>query len=114
MKRALALLGALLLTLTACGAEPATPLETAGEERPEPVEITLWTYPVGEWGDPTAISSLVSGFQRTYPGVRLTVEHLDYDTGDQRMEEAIASGQAPDLVLESPERLSRQIAKQLF
>ena len=105
MKRALALLGALLLALTACGAEPAAPPETAGEERAEPVEITLWTYPVGEWGDPTAISGLVSGFQREHPDIRLTVEHLDYDTGDRRVEEAIASGQAPDLVLESPERL---------
>ena len=69
------------------------------------MEIKLWTYPVGEWGNPTAISGLVSGFQRANPDIRLTVEHLDYDTGDARVEEAVASGTLPDLVLESPERL---------
>ena len=105
MKRAFALTLVLLLTLTACGVAPAGPPEPPAEDPAEPVEIKLWTYPVGEWGDPTAISGLVSGFQRANPDIRLTVEHLDYDTGDARVEEAAASGTLPDLVLESPERL---------
>lgn len=105
MKRAFALTLVLLLTLTACGVAPAGPPEPPAEDPAEPVEIKLWTYPVGEWGNPTAISGLVSGFQRSHPDIRLTVEHLDYDTGDARVEEAVASGTLPDLVLESPERL---------
>lgn len=105
MKRPLTLMLVLLLLLTACSGAPAGPAEPPAEEAAEPVEIKLWTYPVGEWGNPTAISSLVSGFQRANPDIRLTVEHLDYDTGDARVEEAIASGTLPDLVLESPERL---------
>ena len=105
MKRAFALTLVLLLTLTACGVAPAGPPEPPAEDPAEPVEIKLWTYPVGEWGNPTAISGLVSGFQRANPDIRLTVEHLDYDTGDARVEEAAASGTLPDLVLESPERL---------
>ncbi len=71
----------------------------------EKVELTLWTYPVGNWGSQSSVSGLLSGFHREYPQYHVTVKCLDYTTGDAEIEEAIESGQLPDLVLEGPERL---------
>lgn len=89
--------------LAACGGS-----ESEGTPQPaekEPVEITLWCYPVGDWGTPTAVSGLITGFRKACPDILISVEYLDYDTGDARVNEAVAAGKAPDLVFESPERL---------
>ncbi len=76
-----------------------------GNDAAEKVELTLWTYPVGNWGSQSSVSSLLSGFHREYPQYHITVKCLDYTTGDAEIEEAIEFGQLPDLVLEGPERL---------
>lgn len=70
-----------------------------------PVEISLWTYPVGNWGNQSTVSSLLGGFHRMYPQYHVTVKFLNYTTGDDEIEEALAAGGGPDLVLEGPERL---------
>ena len=90
--------------LNACGSGPAD----AGTQAPveqKPVEITLWCYQVGDWGTPTSVSNLVAGFRKAHPDILVSLEYLDYDTGDEKISQAIASGAAPDLVFESPERL---------
>lgn len=74
-------------------------------EDEEVVEITLWTYPVGSWGNASTVSSLISSFHKAYPEIHVSVEHLKYDTGDALVEEAIQSGNLPDLIFEGPERL---------
>lgn len=71
----------------------------------EPVEISLWTYPVGNWGKQSSVSSLLTGFHSQYPQYSVTVKYLDYSTGDSEIEDAIKAGKAPDMVLEGPERL---------
>lgn len=73
----------------------------------EPIELTLWTYPVGNWTNPTNIASVMGQFHRKNPDIHISVEFLDYnnDTGDHRVQEAIASGNPPDLIFEGPERL---------
>ncbi len=76
-----------------------------GDGETEPVELTLWTYPVGNWGSQSSVSSLLSGFHRAYPQYHVTLKCVDYETGDAEVEDAIAAGQLPDLVLEGPERL---------
>ena len=130
---ALGLSMTMLLSLTACGnsaAEPATQ-ETATEEAPAetpeeapaedaaetetPAEdgaasdlnasITLWTYPIGNWGDSATVDSLIASFNAKYPGVTVAVEYLDYTNGDDQVNTAIEGGQAPDIVMEGPERL---------
>ncbi len=78
--------------------------ESAGSSE-KPVEISLWTYPVGNWGSQSSVSGLLSGFHREYPQYRVNVKYLDYNTGDSEVEEAIEAGETPDLVLEGPERL---------
>ena len=75
------------------------------EETGQETEITLWTFPVGNWGNPTAVSGLITSFQREHPEIRVNVECLNYDDGDLRIREALEDGTAPDLVFEGPERL---------
>lgn len=111
MKKWPVLLCALLLVwgLAACGGDaredtPPSPPAEAGDT-PEEIELTLWTFPVGDWGNPTAVSNILMGFHQENPGVHISVEYLDYDSGDEKISQAVQAGNAPDLVLEGPERL---------
>ena len=71
----------------------------------ETVEITAWVYPVGNWGDPAVVGPIIEGFEAANPGIKVTVEYLDYTSGDDQVNTAIEGGQAPDVVMEAPERL---------
>ena len=83
----------------------------AAEEAVEPpmeapaADITLWTYPIGKWGDEATVKELIAGFNEVYPDINVTVEYLDYTEGDNKVNTAIEGGVAPDLVMEGPERL---------
>ena len=68
-------------------------------------DITLWTYPVGQWGNAEAVQALIDKFNEVYPDIHVTVELLDYTNGDDQVNTAIEGGQAPDLIFEGPERL---------
>ena len=68
-------------------------------------DITLWTYPVGKWGDSATVEGIVKKFNEKYPNIKVSVEYLDYQNGDDQVNTAIEGGQAPDIVLEGPERL---------
>ena len=119
MKKFIALLLALVmvLSLAACSVEKEEPApaateapaaaEAAPEAPAEPVaasEITLWTYPVGQWGDQATVEALMEGFTAK-TGIKVIVEYVDYQTGDDKVNTAIEGGVAPDLILEGPERL---------
>ena len=67
--------------------------------------ITLWTYPVGDWGNADSVQALIDKFNEVYPDIHVTVELLDYANGDDQVNTAIEGGQAPDLIFEGPERL---------
>lgn len=124
MKKLIALLLATTMTLTlvACGTETTdtatdtatdTTTETTEEETVEveategdlTADITLWTYPVGSFGDSATVDSFIASFNEVYPGVNVSVEYLDYTSGDDQVTAAIAAGTTPDIVLEGPERL---------
>ena len=68
-------------------------------------EISLWTYPVGNWGNSVVVAGLISDFMQKYPKIHISVKYLDYATGDEEVREAIEEGRAPDLILEGPERM---------
>ena len=68
-------------------------------------EITLWTYPIGKWTDEATVSALLADFEAANPGIKVSVEYLDYTSGDDKVNTAIEGGQAPDLIMEGPERL---------
>ncbi len=110
---ALALSGAMAFSLAACGGDTASspsPSDSgspspSGDPAGDPVEISLWTYPVGQWGNQQAIESLIADFNAAYPDIVVNVELLDYTNGDQTVTGAIEGGTAPDLIFEGPERL---------
>ena len=113
MKKFTALLLGLAMTLSlvACGggSEPAPsqdPAPAPSQDAPadETVEISLWTYPIGNWGNEDGVKALTDAFFAE-TGIKVNVEYLDYTAGDDKVNTAIAAGQAPDLVMEGPERL---------
>lgn len=71
----------------------------------EATEITLWTYPIGQWGDSGTVDGLITNFNAAHPEITVKVEYLDYTNGDDQVNTAIEGGQAPDVILEGPERL---------
>ena len=114
MKKLIAMLLALVMVfaMAACSVEevPETPDEPEVEtpETPEEPavakEITLWTYPIGGWGDQTVVDGLLASFEAE-TGIKVTVEYLNYTDGDDKVNTAIEAGAAPDLIMEGPERL---------
>lgn len=110
MKKMLALLLAVCLSasLTACGTPhkgQGTRPEAEDDSKTKETEISLWTYPVGNWGNSVVVAGLISGFMQKYPKIHISVKYLDYTSGDEEIRRAVESGGAPDLVLEGPERL---------
>ena len=112
---ALVLAGAMALSLVACGGGDTTTSTPPAEESKAPAvqseapaeatEITLWTYPIGKWGDQATVTGLTDAFTAE-TGIKVTVEYLDYTAGDDKVNTAISAGEAPDLVMEGPERLA--------
>lgn len=74
--------------------------KTGGKE-----SITLWTYPIGNWGKSETVDKLIANFNQKYPDIKVTVQYLDYKTGDDQVNTAIEGKKAPDLIMEGPERL---------
>lgn len=108
MKKILFIITALMAAafLSACaGSDSQIPEAEDNSGTQQVIEITLWTFPVGNWGSPTTVASLLSGFHKKYPNINVSVEYLTYDNGDERIEQAVIDGTMPDLVLEGPERL---------
>lgn len=120
MKKYIALLLALVMVLglAACGGN-TTPTTTAPKETQpaandttpagtEPAatakEITLWTYPIGDWGKQDVVDALMAKFEAD-TGIHVTVEYLTYSDGDDKVNTAIEGNRAPDLIMEGPERL---------
>ena len=77
--------------------------ETSGDTAS--ADITMWTYPIGKFGDAEAVDSMIAKFQESHPGINVTVEYLDYTNGDDQVTAAIEAGTTPDIVMEGPERL---------
>lgn len=102
MKKLLTFLLALTLVLsvTACGQDAA-----ANDEAQSVIELTLWTYPIGDWADETAVNNLLTQFNTVYPDIHVTVQCLDEATGDDSLSTAVDGGVAPDILLAQPDRL---------
>ena len=122
MKKFIALLLALamVLSLAACSVEkaeepaatqaPAVEAPAADAPAAEPAapavatEISLWTYPIGGWGNQETVDALMAQFEAE-TGIKVTVEYLTYADGDDKVNTAIEGNAAPDLIMEGPERL---------
>jgi len=120
MKKIIALLLclAMVLSLAACSVEtveeaPATEApkaeapaatEAAPAAPAAATEISLWTYPIGGWGNQETVDGLLAAFEAE-TGIKVTVEYLNYTDGDDKVNTAIEAGAAPDVIMEGPERL---------
>lgn len=93
MKKLLALVLCLMMVLPA--------LALAEED----VSITLWTYPVGSWNSAEVVDEVIANFNAVHPNIKVSVEYLDYQSGDDQVTAAIEAGTTPDIILEGPERL---------
>ena len=89
---------------TSTASSEAAPAESTADAG-QAADITLWTYPIGKWGDSESVDALLADFNAQYPDIHVTVEYLDYTNGDDQVNTAIEGGSAPDLVMEGPERL---------
>lgn len=92
--------------------EETTPETTEPETTTEETEtssvaadITLWTYPVGKFSDAATVDGFITSFNAVYPDINVSVEYLDYTSGDDQVTAAIEAGTTPDVILEGPERL---------
>ena len=122
IKRILAMFLAafMIASLAACGGQPApsTPGSSTPAPAPAPTDpgsstpetpaaggsITLWTYPIGNWGQEAEVKKLTDAFTAE-TGIEVKVEYLAYADGDDKVNAAITGNNAPDLVMEGPERL---------
>ena len=124
MKKLLALLLAMtmVMALVACGnnsnqkpaentppapaenQEPAAPAENEPAAPAATSEITLWTYPIGDWGNEATVKKLTDAFTAE-TGIAVKVEYLAYADGDDKVNTAITAKGTPDLIMEGPERL---------
>ena len=57
----------------------------------EATEITLWTYPIGSWGDAATVDGLLANFNEAHPDIKVKVEYLDYTNGDDKINTASRS-----------------------
>ena len=94
MKKLIALLLCLMLALPA--AALADDMTT---------EITLWTFPVGDWGNDAKVAEIIADFNAVHPNIKVKVEYLDYTNGDTQVTTAIEAKTTPDIIFEGPERL---------
>ena len=69
MKKLTALFLSLLLVLTMTAALAET-------------DITLWTFPIGDWGNSEKVDEMLAAFNAVHPDIKVTVEYLDYTNGD--------------------------------
>ena len=67
--------------------------ETSGDTAS--ADITMWTYPIGKFGDAEAVDSMIAKFQESHPGINVTVEYLDYTNGDDQVTAAIEAAPPP-------------------
>ncbi len=69
------------------------------------IEIEMWTFPVGEFNNIELLEDFTAKFNEIYPNITVKLKTLDFGTGDSEIEAAIAVRNAPDIVMEGPERL---------
>ena len=117
MKKLLAILLAMtmVMALVACGGNKDNSAPPADNQQSEPQapadpapasggEITLWTYPIGDWGKEEKVKAITDAFTAD-TGISVKVEYLAYADGDDKVNSAITANAAPDLIMEGPERL---------
>ena len=113
MKKVLALLLtlAMLATLAACSVQKEGNNGAANSGNDSEggdtatTAITMWTYPIGNWGNAETVDGILAEFNKVHPEISVKVEYLDYSNGDGMVNTALEGGTAPDIIMEGPDRL---------
>lgn len=125
-KRALALLMAVMLVpglLAGCKKEeapedPVTEETETGEPAAEETEvvseleavISWWTYPIFVQDDGsvdgTYEQQLIEAFQKKYPNITVNLEVLDFETGKDKIDAALADGSVCDVLFANAENIA--------
>ena len=71
----------------------------------EETTITLWTYPIGSWANDATVQEIIANFNAVHPDIKVNVQYVDYQTGDDQVTTAIEAGTTPDIIFEGPGRL---------
>lgn len=120
MKKPLALLLAagMTLGLAACGngsqgnsESPAPGGETGGSSSGA-VELNLWSFNVGGFAEASNWEPIIAAFNEQNPDIKITVTPINYQDGDQKLTSAITAGTGPDIILEGPERIVGNYARE--
>lgn len=87
-------IGALALSLTACGSSNNKPADTKGK-----VQIEYWHVAAESFGGPT-VKELVEDFNKTHPNIEVVAKYNPdmYKGLTQNLQAAMASGKNPDVV----------------
>ncbi|MFI3170462.1 MAG: extracellular solute-binding protein [Faecalibacterium sp.] len=92
-------------TSTATSTSTDSTTSTDDTAAASPVDVTLWTFPIGSWGDEETLNSMIANFNTVYPDINVSIQLLDYTNGDDQVTSAIQGGTTPDMIMEGPERL---------
>ncbi|GAB6991960.1 ABC transporter substrate-binding protein [Paenibacillus pini] len=115
-KGIMSLLGITLIStqLAACGSTAETPKsseagkETTPSNTAKPVEITWWNFPSfqaldGEVGKYE--KQVIAAFNQKNPDIKVNLEMLTFEAGPEKLNVAIASNTAPDVIYDAPGRI---------
>lgn len=118
MKKIIALLLAaiMIVGLAACSNSGddggSTNTDNPGSnDQSNPVEISVWSFNVGDLNQDSAWQSLISQFNEAHPEITVKYELITYQDGDVQLTSAIQAGTQPDLVFEGPERIVGNYAR---
>lgn len=97
----------LIVNVTAC--TTSSPTKATTEEKKSKTTISLWTFPVFSQTNEEAQGSyeeaVIQAFEKQNPDIQVDLKTLDYTTGPEKLETAIAEGQACDILLDAPGRI---------
>lgn len=87
------------------------------EPASEPVEITWWNFPNyqpldGEVGKYE--KEIIAAFNEKYPDIKVNLEMITFDGGPEKLNVAISTNSAPDLIYDAPGRIIDWAKKDLL
>lgn len=105
----LAMLGASVLGLAACGGNSQKEASTSKSDAAK-TEITWWAFPVftqekAEDGVGTYEKKLIAAFEKANPEIKVKLETIDFTSGPEKITTAIEAGTAPDVLFDAPGRI---------
>ena len=88
------------------GTQSASPSGSAPEAKP--VEITWWNFPTyqaldGEVGKYE--KQIIEAFNKKHPEIKVNLEMITFEGGPEKLNVAIATNSAPDLIYDAPGRI---------